>query len=791
MALSAIHGYPRIGTRRELKRATESYWDGPSGEGREQLEETARTLRLEAWRRMQDAGIDFIPSNSFSLYDHVLDTTAMVGAVPPRYGWAPEAPEDGAVDLDTYFAMARGAQDPDAGVDVTAMEMTKWFDTNYHYIVPEFSAATEFRLASTKPLDEYLEARAAGIETVPVLLGPLSYLLLGKGFDASGAPDHEFDRLSLLPSLLAVYAQIIGRLRDAGARWVQLDEPSLVLDRAPAELDALRTAYEALSAAAAPEEGSADDSAGSGVKLIVQTYFGDVDESYRTLAALPVAAIGLDFHRGQRNAELVRLHGLPDGKYLVAGVVDGRNVWINDLAASLELLEELGSIVGGDRLIVGSSCSLLHAPIELERENRLHDELRGWLAFANQKVEEVATLARALEHREQVADQLAANAAALESRRTSARTNDPGVRERIASTTEADYRRVGSVEHRREAQSARLGLHQFPTTTIGSFPQTPELRRARRSLNAGEIDGPEYERVIEREIEQVIRLQEEIGLDVLVHGEPERNDMVEYFGEQLNGFAFTRFGWVQSYGSRYVKPPIIYGDVSRPGPMTVRWTKYAQSLTDRPVKGMLTGPVTILNWSFVRDDQPRAETCRQIALALRDEVADLEAAEIAVIQIDEPALREGLPLRSAGWTSYLGWAVPCFRLVASGVRDETQIQSHMCYVRLADVISAVSDLDADVMLIYNARSDAEGLEAFRDSGYDKDVGLGVYDIHSPRVPPAEEMAEHIRRAASVLDPAHMWVNPDCGLKTRRYEETVPALQHLVEAANRMREQTAR
>ena len=785
MALSAIHGYPRIGARRELKRATEGYWDAKVS--REELEEAARTLRLEAWRRMQDAGIDLIPSNTFSLYDHVLDTTAMVGAVPPRYGWAPEAHQDGAVDLDSYFAMARGAQDPDADLDVTAMEMTKWFDTNYHYIVPELSAATRFGLASTKPLDEYLEAREVGIETVPVLLGPLSYLLLGKGFDASGAPDHEFDRLSLLPSLVAVYAQIIGRLRDAGAQWVQLDEPSLVLDRAPEELDALRTAYETLAAAAGPDAGSAD----GGLELIVQTYFGDVDESYGTLVSLPVAAIGLDFHRGQRNAELVRLHGLPDGKYLVAGLVDGRNVWINDLAASLELLEELGSLVGQDRLIVGSSCSLLHAPIELERENRLDDELRGWLAFANQKVEEVTTLARALDDREPVADQLAANAVALGSRRTSARTNDAGVRERVSATTEADYRRAGSVAQRRASQDARLRLPAFPTTTIGSFPQTPELRRARRGLNAGEIDGPEYERVIEREIEKVIRLQEEIGLDVLVHGEPERNDMVEYFGEQLNGFAFTRFGWVQSYGSRYVKPPIIYGDVARPGPMTVRWTKHAQSLTDRPVKGMLTGPVTILNWSFVRDDQPRAETCRQIALALRDEVADLEAAGIAVIQIDEPALREGLPLRRAGWTSYLGWAVPCFRLAASGVRDETQIQSHMCYVHLADVIDAVSDLDADVMLIYNARSDAEGLEAFRDSGYDKDIGLGVYDIHSPRVPPTEEMAEHIRRAVLVLDPSHMWVNPDCGLKTRRYEETVPALQHLVEAANQMREQTAR
>ncbi|MDP6606153.1 MAG: 5-methyltetrahydropteroyltriglutamate--homocysteine S-methyltransferase [Dehalococcoidia bacterium] len=770
MPLSAIHGYPRIGTRRELKRATERYWDGEVS--RDELDEAARSLRLEAWERMRDAGIGLIPSNTFSFYDQVLDTTAMVGAVPARYGWQPAGSGDAHVELDTYFAMARGAQGD--GLDVTAMEMTKWFDTNYHYIVPEFDAATSFRFASTKPLDEYIEARDAGIETVPVLVGPLSYLLLGKGFDADGGIDHDFDRLALLPALLDVYAEMLRRLSGAGARWVQFDEPVLVQDRTAAELDALRTAYETL----APHVGDA--------KLLVTTYFGDVDEAYPVLTALPVDAIGLDLHCGQRNAGLVRDHGLPDGKVLVAGVVDGRNVWINDLAGSLGLLGELRSLVGDDRLIVSTSCSLIHTPIEVERENRLDGELQPWLAFANQKVEEVAVLARALDDRDAVADQLDANAAALESRRSSARTNNAAVRDRVAATTNSDYRRPGTVEQRRVAQRQRLNLPPFPTTTIGSFPQTPELRRARRRRNSGEIDEAGYEREIEQEVEKVIRLQEEVGLDVLVHGEPERNDMVEYFGEQLDGFAFTRFGWVQSFGSRYVKPPIIFGDVSRPGPMTVRWAKYAQTLSERPVKGMVTGPVTILNWSFVRDDQPRGETCIQIALALRDEVVDLEAAEIAIVQVDEPALREGLPLRTADWVSYLEWAVPSFKLATSGVRDETQIQSHMCYVQLNEVIDSVSDLDADVLLIFNARSDAEGLEAFRDSRYDKEIGLGVWDIHSPRVPSTDEMAEHVREASEMIDPAQLWVNPDCGLKTRRYEETVASLEHLVEAARVMR-----
>ena len=772
MALSAVIGYPRIGPRRELKRVTEAYWDGEAS--REDLEETARALRLGAWRRMREAGIDLIPSNSFTFYDQMLDTTAMVGAVPPRYGWDPERAPGGMVDLDTVFAMARGAQDPAAGVDVVAMEMTKWFDTNYHYIVPEFSAATRFRLASTKPVDEYLEARRAGFETVPVLVGPLTYLLLGKGHDADGVVDHGFDRLSLLPQLIEVYAEVLRRLRDAGARWVRFDEPVLVQDRTAAELQALRSAYERLAQVAGQ------------TRLLVQTYFGDVDDAYSTLVSLPVAGIGLDCHRGRRNVERLRRHGVPGGKYLFAGVVDGRNVWLNDLGASLALLEELGAIVGEDRLVVSSSCSLQHVPIDVEREDRLDPELRSWLAFANQKLDEVATLARALTDRKAVADELAANAAALESRRRSPRTNNPRVRERVAATTEGDYRRHGDVEQRRAAQRHRLALPPFPTTTIGSFPQTSELRRARRQLDARELDEAGYERVIEQEIERVIRLQERIGLDVLVHGEPERNDMVEYFGEQLDGFAFTRFGWVQSYGSRYVKPPIVFGDVARRGPMTVRWARYAQSLSDRPVKGMLTGPVTILNWSFVRDDQPRAESCRQIALAIRDEVRDLEAAGISVIQIDEPALREGLPLRQADWTAYLGWAVPCFRLATAGVADGTQIHTHMCYAEFNDVIGPISDLDADVLLIENARSGAELLEVFSAYRYDKEVGPGVYDIHSPRVPSTAEMVQRLREATAVLDPARLWVNPDCGLKTRRYEETVPALEHMVAAARALR-----
>lgn len=796
MALSAIHGYPRIGARRELKRATEQYWDNSIT--RDELEETGRTLRLEAWRRMSDAGIDLIPSNTFSFYDHVLDTTAMVGAMPPRYRSetsstiAPDQArnkkpdEHPTLDLDLYFAMARGAQDPQAGLDVTAMEMTKWFDTNYHYLVPELNADSSFELGSTKPLDEYLEARDAGIETIPVLLGPLTYLLLSKTHDDREEVDHSFNKLSLLPQLLEVYSVVLSQLRNSGARWVQFDEPALVLDRSPEELTALSRAYEALSKVAGTRDGQPQN---GGIQLLVQTYFGDVDNSYPTLANLPVSAIGMDFHRGRRNLDILREHGLPGDKHLVAGIVDGRNVWINNLSASLELLRELQSLAGNDRLIVSSSCSLMHVPVELEREDQLDSELRSWLAFANQKIEEVSTLARAIDNQESANDSLATNDAVLKSRLSSNRANDRDVRKRVDSTTEADYRRLGTVEERRAAQREQFALPLFPTTTIGSFPQTPELRQARSRLQNGEFTESQYDGVMQDEIAKVIELQEEIGLDVLVHGEPERNDMVEYFGEQLQGFAFTRFGWVQSYGSRYVKPPIIFGDVARPAPMTVRWALYAQSLTERPVKGMLTGPVTILNWSFARDDQPRSETCRQIALAIRDEVTDLEAVGISVIQIDEPALREGLPLRKSDWTSYLDWAVPCFRLSTSAVRNETQIQTHMCYSEFNEVIAAISELDADVLLIENARSGAELLEVFRDFQYDKQIGPGVYDIHSPRIAPTQEMIAHLHDATTVLDRDLLWVNPDCGLKTRRYEETVPSLQNLVKAAREMRGQT--
>ncbi len=770
MCRSSISGYPRIGERRELKRALEGYWDGEVG--RDDLLETARALRLEAWRRMRDSGIDLIPSNTFSFYDHVLDTTAMVGAVPPRYHGASDGVSP--VDLDVYFAMARGRQD--GSYDVPAMEMTKWFDTNYHYIVPEFTRDQRFSLVSRKPVDEYEEARAAGIETMPVLLGPVTYLLLGKVLGRDGKVDRGFERLSLLEGLLPVYAQVLRALNTAGARWVQFDEPVLVQDRTPSELAAVRLAYERLAAAA------------GGTRLVVQTLFGELDEAFDAVANLPVAGIGMDFVHGPRTLARVRRSGLGD-KHLFAGIVDGRNVWINDLAASLETLRELRRLVGDDRLVVSTSCSLLHVPIELRLEQRLDPELVSWLAFGNQKIDEVALLVRALHAPADraVRDALATNAAALASRRTSLRTHDRAVRDRAASTTAADYRRAGDAETRRLAQQARLGLPAFPCTTIGSFPQTPELRHTRAAFTRGDFGRADYDRAIAREIEQVIRLQESLDLDVLVHGEPERSDMVEYFGQQLEGYAFTRFGWVQSYGSRCVRPPIVFGDVSRPAPMSVRWSRYAQSLTDRPVKGMVTGPVTMLNWSFVRDDQPRAETCRQIALAIRDEVVDLEAAGIRVIQIDEPALREGLPLRRRDWAEYLAWAIPSFRLAACGVRNDTQIHTHMCYAAFDDIIEAISDMDADLISIESSRSGADSLEAFREFEYDKQIGPGVYDVHSPRVPSRDEIAERLRRAAAIV-PAHLlWVNPDCGLKTRRYEEAVSALRHMVEAAKALRQ----
>ncbi|MDP8992012.1 MAG: 5-methyltetrahydropteroyltriglutamate--homocysteine S-methyltransferase [Actinomycetota bacterium] len=765
MPRSNISGFPRIGPRRELKVVTERYWRGEAS--REELEEAGRDIRHANWRLMAEAGIDMVPSNDFSFYDQVLDTVAMVGAVPDRYGHP-----GGPVDFDTYFAMARGRQE--GGVDVTAMEMTKWFETNYHYLVPELGPDTEFSLSSDKPFAEHAEARSLGIDTVPVLVGPLSFLLLGKSADGV---DETFDRLSLLDRLLLVYEEVLSGLGGDGAEWVQLDEPALVQDRTDADLEALRSAYERLASVPARP------------KLVVKTYFDHVGEAYPILRQLPVEGVGLDFHRGGPNHDLIHAHGGLEGKTLFAGVVDGRNVWINDLAASLELLEHLGD--HADEVVVSSSCSLLHTPIDLDAEEGLDPEIRSWMAFARQKVGEVATLTRGLaEGRAAVAAELDANAAALDSRRTSPRTQNPQVRERVAALTDADSRRASKFPDRRVAQQARLDLPLLPTTTIGSYPQTAEIRQARNLLRKGEISLEEYVQRMKAEIERVVRFQEELGFDVLVHGEPERNDMVQYFAEQMNGYVFTQNAWVQSYGSRYVRPPILYGDVLRPKPMTLEWITYAQSLTDKPVKGMLTGPVTMLMWSFVRDDQPRSETCKQLALAIRDEVEDLEAAGIRIIQVDEAAIGEGLPLRRERWGEYLEWAVFCFRVATSGVRDDTQLQTHMCYSEFGDMIGAIHAMDADVLLVEASRSRMELLHDFEREGYVQEVGPGVYDIHSPRVPSAEEMAERLHLAVQALEPQQIWVNPDCGLKTRGWPEVETSLANLVAAAHQVRQELA-
>jgi 5-methyltetrahydropteroyltriglutamate--homocysteine methyltransferase len=722
---------------------------------------------------MSDAGIDLIPSNDFSFYDQVLDTIALVGAIPERYGF-----KGGDVSLTDYFAMARGRQAD--GVDVTAMEMTKWFDTNYHYIVPELGPATEFSLSSTKPFDEHAEAMSElGIDTVPVLIGPVSLLLLSK--PADGVSD-DFDPLDLIEGLVEVYGEALEKLAEQGATWVQLDEPCFVEDRTEKELDALRLAYEELA------------KVHERPRILVKTYFDHVGDAYGVLRDLPVDGIGLDLHRGRHNVELIADQGGLEDKWLFAGIVDGRNVWICDLEHSLDLVAGLADRVG--QLVVSTSCSLLHSPMDLDAEptggdDDLDDELRSWMSFAVQKVGEVATLAKGLaDGREAIADELDANDRALDSRRNSHRTRNPEVRSRVEALTEADARRDSEFTERQKAQRERLGLPLYPSTTIGSYPQTTEIRTARAELREGKIDFAAYKERMESEIQKVISFQEEVGLDVLVHGEPERNDMVQYFGEQMMGYAFTQNAWVQSYGSRCVRPPIIFGDVSRPSPMTVDWHLYAQSLTELPVKGMLTGPVTMLQWSFVRDDQPRSETCKQLALAVRDEVHDLVAAGAGIVQVDEPAIREGLPLRAENWAEYLDWAVECFRISTSGVEDAIQIQTHMCYSDFGDIMDHIQAMDADVLLIEAARSRMELLGDWEKQGYAQEIGPGVYDIHSPRVPSVEEMSELLEAAAKVLTPDQVWVNPDCGLKTRAWPETEEALRNMVEAAKIVRESAA-
>jgi 5-methyltetrahydropteroyltriglutamate--homocysteine methyltransferase len=771
---STVHGFPRIGDRRELKTATEGYWAGrvPT----EELEATGRELRRQTWTFLRDAGIGQVPSNHFSLYDQVLDTCVLVGAVPERYG----RQRDRDVDLDTYFAMARGRS------DVTAMEMTKWFDTNYHYLVPELGPEVEFRLAARpKPLAELAEARELGIATRPVLLGPVTFLLLGKpsaGGPGASSPGSRskptaatFDRLSLLDPLLEVYAELLDELEAAGAEWVQLDEPAFVQDRSRAELDALARAYDRLGRS------------GDRPKLLVSSYFDHLGDALGVLAGAPVDGIGLDLTRdGARNLELLASTGGIGDRTLVAGVVDGRNVWANDLERSLSTLATLLGLAGD--VVVSTSCSLQHVPIDLDAEQSLDPEVRPWLAFARQKVAEVATLARGLaEGTEAIAEELTTNRRTLAARRQSDRTRDPAVRRRLEVVGEPDLHRASPYDVREKAQRARLGLPPLPTTTIGSFPQTGDVRKARAARRRGELDEAGYTDRMRAEIADVIRLQDELELDVLVHGEPERNDMVQYFGEQLAGVAVTELGWVQSYGTRYVRPPIIFGDVSRPAPMTVEWLTYAQSLTERPVKGMLTGPVTMLKWSFVRDDQPLAATARQLALAIRDELADLEAAGIGVIQVDEPALREALPLRGDRRRAYLTWAVEAFRLATAGVRDETQIHTHMCYSEFGEILPAIDGLDADVTSIEAARSRMELVRDLEQAGYGREIGLGVYDIHSPRVPPPDEMKTLLEEALEAVGPSRLWVNPDCGLKTRDYPEVVAALRNMVAAARSVRE----
>ncbi|MFF6988816.1 5-methyltetrahydropteroyltriglutamate--homocysteine S-methyltransferase [Streptomyces sp. NPDC010273] len=761
-ARSTVHGYPRQGRGRELKKAIEGYWKGRVDA--DALRTTAAELRRTNWQHLTEAGIHEVPTGDFSYYDHVLDTSVMVGAIPARHRAAVELDA-----LDGYFAMARGTQ------DVAPLEMTKWFDTNYHYLVPELGPDTVFTADSTKQVSELKEALALGLTARPVLVGPVTYLLLAKPAPGVAA---DFEPLTLLDRLLPVYAEVLADLRAAGAEWVQLDEPALVQDRTPAELNAAMRAYRDL--------GGLTDRP----QILVASYFDRLGEALHVLAKAPVEGLALDFTEAAAANldDLAAVGGLP-GKRLVAGVVNGRNVWVNDLTKSLATL---GTLLGlAERVDVAASCSLLHVPLDAAAERDIEPQILRWLAFARQKTAEIVTLAKGLaQGTDTIAAELAANRADLASRAGSALTSDPAVRARAAAVTDVDARRSRPYDERTAAQRAHLGLPPLPTTTIGSFPQTAELRTARADLRARRVDTAGYEERIRAEIQEVISFQEKTGLDVLVHGEPERNDMVQYFAEQLTGYLATQHGWVQSYGTRYVRPPILAGDISRPEPMTVRWTTYAQSLTGRPVKGMLTGPVTMLAWSFVRDDQPLGDTARQVALALRDEVDDLEAAGTSVIQVDEPALRETLPLRAADREAYLAWATEAFRLTTAGVRPETQIHTHMCYAEFGDIVQAIDDLDADVISLEAARSHMQVARELAEHGYPREAGPGVYDIHSPRVPSADETAALLRKGLEAIPAERLWVNPDCGLKTRGWPETRASLENLVAAARTVRAELA-
>jgi 5-methyltetrahydropteroyltriglutamate--homocysteine methyltransferase len=751
-------GFPRIGAQRELKFALERHWRGESQP--EVLPQMAQELRTRHWLLQRHAGLDFATTGDFSLYDVMLDHALMFGAIPQRFGFAP-----GQVSLSQYFELARG------NAAQGAMEMTKWFDTNYHYLVPELSPDQAFSLHAQPLLDAVREVENRSFTPKPVLIGPLTFLWLSKLHGLPEGVDEAQAKLALLPRLLSVYRELIAALEARAVAWVQIDEPVLALDLPPAWVQAVQGVYEAIAPTHA--------------RVLLATYFESVDAHLPLLASLPVHGLHLDLVRAPQQAAAALEHW-PRDKVLSAGVVDGRNIWRADLRAVLAQLKPLHAH-WGPRLWLAPSCSLLHCPVDLSPEAKLDPLVKSWLAFAVQKLGELGTLKRALQDGEAAeADALEASDAAQQTRRQSPKVQQPAVRERVAALQASDDQRRHAYAERNLQQRARLQLPAFPTTTIGSFPQTNEIRVARARYKRGELREALYCEQMRWAIQQTVREQEALGLDVLVHGEAERNDMVEYFGEQLSGYAFTDNGWVQSYGSRCVKPPVLYGDVARPTPMTVDWTRYAQSLTPRWMKGMLTGPVTMLQWSFVRDDLPREQVALQLALALRDEVTDLEAAGIAVIQIDEPAFREGLPLRRADWPGYLAWAAKAFRISASGVRDDTQIHTHMCYSEFNDILPAIAAMDADVITIETSRSQMELLRGFGAFAYPNEIGPGVYDIHSPRVPDAAEMLALLRKAREVIPDDRLWVNPDCGLKTRGWEETRAALREMVGAARALR-----
>ncbi|BEV03340.1 5-methyltetrahydropteroyltriglutamate--homocysteine S-methyltransferase [Chryseobacterium gambrini] len=755
-----ILGYPRIGSNRELKKACEQYWSGKIT--LDELLDVGKNIRQNNWKLQQEAGIDLIPCNDFSFYDQVLDMTLTLGAIPERY-------EEIALkksETDLYFAMARGFQKE--GLDITAMEMTKWFDTNYHFIVPEFHKNQEFKLFSRKIINEFLDAKQVGINAKPVIIGLLTYILLGK------EKEEGFNKLELAQKILPVYIQILKELETHGAEYIQFDEPFLALDLDEKSKETYSLIYTEIRKQF-PH-----------LKIIVATYFEGLRDNLSLAVSLPVNVLHLDLVRSPEQLEEV-LKVIPETLHLSLGVIDGRNIWKNDFEKSLRLIRQATDKIGSERILIAPSCSLLHSPSDLDLENNesvLSSEIKQWMAFAKQKVSETVTLKKLAAENPDYSTLLllAENKKAIESRKTSPLIHNSEVKDRVDVTTEEDAKRNKPFSIRKISQQDILNLPLFPTTTIGSFPQTKEVRNWRAKFKKGELNAKQYDDLLKKETERTIRWQEEIGIDVLVHGEFERNDMVEYFGEQLSGFVFTQNGWVQSYGSRCVKPPVIFGDVYRPNPMTVYWSEYAQSLTKKWVKGMLTGPVTILQWSFVRDDQPRSLTCKQIALAIRDEVNDLEKAGIRIIQIDEPAIREGLPLRKSDWQHYLQWAVEAFRISASGVEDATQIHTHMCYSEFNDIIQNIADMDADVITIECSRSQMELLNAFADFKYPNEIGPGVYDIHSPRVPSKDEMVELLKKAQAVIPAQQLWVNPDCGLKTRHWDETEKALIAMVEAS---------